>query len=64
MVEKEGTDGEKEAMEAYRAARDESDHAAKVAVGDEVSSALIDRVKCFSSKTIFLFLTLIEMHDG
>ncbi|RVW74745.1 hypothetical protein CK203_047925 [Vitis vinifera] len=44
MVEKEGTDGEKEAMEAYRAARDESDHAAKVAVGDEVSSALIDRV--------------------
>lgn len=44
MVEKEGTDGEKEAMEAYRAARDESDHAAKVEVGDEVSSALIDRV--------------------
>ncbi|KAJ9701771.1 hypothetical protein PVL29_006934 [Vitis rotundifolia] len=44
MVEKEGTDGEKEAMEAYRAARDESDHAAKVAVGDEASSALIDRV--------------------
>ncbi|KAA8532162.1 hypothetical protein F0562_006696 [Nyssa sinensis] len=44
MVEKEGTDGEQEAMKAYRAAREESDHAAEVAVGDEVSSALIDRV--------------------
>uniref|UniRef100_A0A5B7AUX7 Mitochondrial proton/calcium exchanger protein n=1 Tax=Davidia involucrata TaxID=16924 RepID=A0A5B7AUX7_DAVIN len=44
MVEKEGTDGEQEAMKAYRAAREESDHAAEVDVGDEVSSALIDRV--------------------
>ncbi|KAK9287976.1 hypothetical protein L1049_016421 [Liquidambar formosana] len=44
IVEKEGTDGEREAMKAYRAAREESDHAAEVAVGDDISSALIDRV--------------------
>lgn len=43
MVEKEGTDGDV-AMKAYRAAREESDHAAEVPVGDEVSSALINRV--------------------
>ncbi|KAI9196421.1 hypothetical protein LWI28_023789 [Acer negundo] len=44
MVEKEGTDDEKDAMKAYRAARDESDHYAEVAEGDEVSSALVDKV--------------------
>lgn len=44
MVEKEGTDGEEEAIRAYIASRDESDHAAELAVGDKVSSALIDRV--------------------
>lgn len=44
MVEKEGTDGEEEAIKAYRAFRDESGHAAELAVGDKVSSALIDRV--------------------
>ncbi|KAL5783935.1 hypothetical protein ACOSQ2_006327 [Xanthoceras sorbifolium] len=43
MVEKEGTDGEKDAMKAYRAARDESDHDAEVAEG-QVSSALVDKV--------------------
>lgn len=43
-------------MEAYRAARDESDNTAEVAVGDKVSSALIDRVKCFSSIIIFNFI--------
>lgn len=44
VVEKEGTDGEADALKAYRAAREESDNAAEVAVGDKVSSALIDRV--------------------
>ncbi|XP_059655515.1 uncharacterized protein LOC132302619 [Cornus florida] len=44
MVEKEGTNGEEDAMKAYRAAREESDHAAEEDVGDDVSSALIDRV--------------------
>ncbi|KAK7815075.1 hypothetical protein CFP56_002053 [Quercus suber] len=47
MVEKEGTDGEKDVMKAYRAAaaaREESDNADEVAEGEEVSSALIERV--------------------
>lgn len=44
MLEMEGTKGEEEAKKAYRAAREKSDHAAEVAAGDKVSSALIDRV--------------------
>lgn len=44
MVEKEGTDGEKDAIKAYRAAREEIDNADEVAEGDEVSSSLIERV--------------------
>ncbi|KAJ4823666.1 hypothetical protein Tsubulata_019763 [Turnera subulata] len=44
MVDKEGMDGQKEAMKAYRAARDESDRSSEVDEGDEVSSALIDKV--------------------
>ncbi|EHA8592579.1 putative mitochondrial proton/calcium exchanger protein [Cocos nucifera] len=44
MLEMEGTEGEEEAKKAYRAAREKSDHAAEVAAGDKVSSALIDRV--------------------
>ncbi|XP_075660279.1 uncharacterized protein LOC142630203 [Castanea sativa] len=47
MVEKETTDGEKDVMKAYRAAaaaREESDNANEVAEGEEVSSALIERV--------------------
>ncbi|EEF32570.1 leucine zipper-ef-hand containing transmembrane protein, putative [Ricinus communis] len=44
MVEKEGTDGEKEAFRAYVAAREESDRASEVDERDEVSSALIERV--------------------
>lgn len=44
MVEKEGTEGEKAAIKAYRAARDDSDQAVERALGDKVSSALIDRV--------------------
>lgn len=63
MVNKEGTDGEKEAMEAYKAAH-ETDHASEMGVGDKVSSALIDRVKCFTFKGTFLFLDLIITHDG
>ncbi|KAJ4975523.1 hypothetical protein NE237_000629 [Protea cynaroides] len=44
MVEKEGMEGEVEAKKAYRAAREDSDHAAEKVIGDRVSSALIDRV--------------------
>lgn len=44
MVEKEGTDGEEEAKKAYKAAREESDHAVETAIGHKVSSALINRV--------------------
>ncbi|KAH7547629.1 hypothetical protein FEM48_Zijuj01G0330100 [Ziziphus jujuba var. spinosa] len=40
MVEKEGLDGEKEAMKAYRAAREESENATDVAEGDEVDAML------------------------
>nr|DAD25165.1 TPA_asm: hypothetical protein HUJ06_026629 [Nelumbo nucifera] len=50
MVEKEGTDGEEEAKRAYRAAREESDHAAERALGDKVSSALIERVDAMLQK--------------
>ena len=69
MVEKEGTEGEEEAKKAYRAAREESDHAVEKAIGDKVSSALTDRVrsrlKNLSSALIdrvrmnFLFLHLM-----
>ena len=34
MLAKEGTDGEEEARRAYKAAREESDHAAEAAVGE------------------------------
>ncbi|KAK8662091.1 hypothetical protein V6N13_091679 [Hibiscus sabdariffa] len=44
MVEKEGTEDEEEAKKAYQAAREHSDHTAQKAIGDKVSSALIDRV--------------------
>ncbi|CAL8169141.1 unnamed protein product [Prunus armeniaca] len=44
MVEKEGTDGAKDALKAYKVAHDESDSTSVEAEGDEVSSALIDKV--------------------
>ncbi|KAG5013974.1 hypothetical protein JHK82_026109 [Glycine max] len=44
MVGKEGTEDEQEAKKAYKAARMESDGAIEVAIGDKVSSALVDRV--------------------
>ncbi|KAL6293355.1 hypothetical protein ACE6H2_001497 [Prunus campanulata] len=44
MVEKERTDGEKDALKAYKVAWDESDSTSVEAEGDEVSSALIDKV--------------------
>ncbi|CAB4288912.1 unnamed protein product [Prunus armeniaca] len=40
MVEKEGTDGEKDALKAYKAARDESDSTSVEAEGDEVDAML------------------------
>ncbi|TYG99197.1 hypothetical protein ES288_A10G176800v1 [Gossypium darwinii] len=44
MVDKEGTDGEKDAIKAYRAAREETDHSGEVSDSDEVSSVLIEKV--------------------
>ncbi|KAK9098219.1 hypothetical protein Syun_025264 [Stephania yunnanensis] len=50
LVEREGTKGEEEAKKAYRAAREEVDQASEKAVGDKVSSALIDRVDAVLQK--------------
>ncbi|KAJ7980623.1 LETM1 and EF-hand domain-containing protein 1, mitochondrial-like [Quillaja saponaria] len=44
IVGQEGMNGEKDALKAYKAAREEPEHAAEAAEGDEVSSALIDKV--------------------
>ncbi|XVE80831.1 hypothetical protein DITRI_Ditri15bG0011900 [Diplodiscus trichospermus] len=44
MVEKEGTDGEKDVIKAYRAAREDGDHSREVSESDEVSSVLIEKV--------------------
>jgi len=55
MVDKEGTDGEANAMKAYRAAHEETEHPPaaeeeQVAVGDELSSALVERVDAMLQK--------------
>ncbi|PKI45121.1 hypothetical protein CRG98_034505 [Punica granatum] len=50
MLEKEGMEGEEEAKKAYKAAREDSDQAAEMAVGDKVSSALINRVDAMLQK--------------
>lgn len=44
MVDKDSTDGEVEAMKAYKAAHDESEDGAEVPESNMVSSALIDKV--------------------
>ncbi|KAI6699054.1 hypothetical protein NL676_019173 [Syzygium grande] len=44
IVDKEETDGEKDVMRVYKAAREENDQMDEVAEQDAVSSALIDRV--------------------
>ncbi|KAI4350191.1 hypothetical protein L6164_004667 [Bauhinia variegata] len=44
MVEKEGTNDEKDARKAYKAAREEHEDTTELAAGDEVSSALIEKV--------------------
>ncbi|TQD88535.1 hypothetical protein C1H46_025955 [Malus baccata] len=44
VVDKEGTDGEKDALKAYKAARDESDSTAEAEGDNGISSALIDKV--------------------
>ncbi|KAG8481366.1 hypothetical protein CXB51_026126 [Gossypium anomalum] len=43
-MRQEGTDGEKDAIKAYRAAREETDHSGEVSDSDEVSSVLIEKV--------------------
>ncbi|KAJ0246625.1 Leucine zipper-EF-hand-containing transmembrane protein 1 [Hirschfeldia incana] len=44
MVERKDVDGEKDAMKAYKAAREDSDQSDEVAEADEVSSALMEKV--------------------
>ncbi|KAL5997970.1 hypothetical protein ACLOJK_008904 [Asimina triloba] len=58
MIKKEGTDGEEEAKRAYKAAREKSDRAAEMAVGNKVSSALVERI---AGKLGFIYL---EYHEG
>lgn len=50
MVEKEGTENEEAAKLAYKAARENSDHAVEKAIADKASSALIDRVDAMLQK--------------
>ena len=45
MVEEEGSNGKKDAFKAYKAAREEHEHATESGEGDKVSSALIGRVR-------------------
>ncbi|XP_047981076.1 mitochondrial proton/calcium exchanger protein-like isoform X2 [Salvia hispanica] len=45
MVDRDGTDGEEQAMKAYKAARDESKDDAEVPEQNNVSSALVDKVE-------------------
>lgn len=63
MVDKEGTEGEEEAKKAYRAAREESDEGAETAVGNKVSSALINRVRklleSFKMQLLLFFIFFI-----
>lgn len=47
MVEREDVDGEIAAVKAYKAAREDTDQADEVAEADEVSSALMEKVKRF-----------------
>ena len=44
-MDKEGTDDGKDAMRAYKAAREEADQTDEMTEHDTVSSALIDRVR-------------------
>lgn len=53
MVGKEGTEGEQEAKQAYKAARKDSDGALEAAIGDKVSSALADKVKFYEPLVLF-----------
>lgn len=50
MVEKEGLEGEEAAKQAYKAAREDSDRAAGMTIGNKASSVLIDRVDAMLQK--------------
>lgn len=45
MVEKEGISAGKDALKAYKAAREKHEHTTELDEGDEVSSALIEKVR-------------------
>jgi LETM1 and EF-hand domain-containing protein 1, mitochondrial len=57
MLEKKGTEGEEEAKRAYIAAREVADHAAEVAAGNKISSALIEKV-CLSVSLLYVFYVI------
>lgn len=73
MVEKEGLEGEEAAKQAYRAAREDSDRAAGMTIGNKASSVLIDRVMavlkdsnfsfCFLSALCSNLTVFLLMHD-
>lgn len=50
MLEKEGTEDEEEAGRAYKAAREESDHAVEIVAGEKVSSTLIEKIDAMLQK--------------
>lgn len=50
MLEKEGTEDEEEARRAYKAAREESDHAVEIVAGEKVSSTLIEKIDAMLQK--------------
>lgn len=60
MVEKEGLEGEEAAKEAYRAAREDSDRAAGMTIGNKASSVLIDRVMQSWRILILAFVFLVH----
>lgn len=62
MVDKEGTDGEEEAKKAYKAAKEDSDQAVERALGDKVSSALIDRVRLLSENSCSSTMSICINH--
>lgn len=63
-MDKEETDGEKDAMRVYKAAREENDQMDEVAEQDAVSSALIDRVKINTPKNGYLSGIAIHLSCG
>lgn len=63
-MDKEGTNGEIDAMRVYKAVREESDQMDDVAEQNAVSSALIDKVKFNIPKNGYLSGIVIPLSRG